>query len=117
MILHVGVGCTNEIGLVIALVIAVGIGEILAPLKIAGTVAAVFIGLGRVGNFGCIECAVMNPAALHGGVQNAFTKFTRLKPSNSNGSPAIAPPSIAPTKKAIIIIAPQKNPTKVFEST
>ena len=40
-----------------------------------------------------------------------------LKPTISNGSPAIAPPNIAPIKYIRIIIAPPAKQTSVFEIT
>ena len=66
MVLQRGVGGTNKVGLVITLVVAVAHGHIITTLEVAGTVTAVLIGLGRAGDRGSVEGAVMYPATLNG---------------------------------------------------
>ena len=69
MVLQRGIGGTNEVGLVIALVVAVAHGHIFTALEVAGAVAAVLIGLSRAGDGGSHEGAIMYPATLNGRIQ------------------------------------------------
>ena len=50
----------------IALVVAICIGEILTALEVACAVTAVLIALGRIGDHGSIEGTMVNPATLDG---------------------------------------------------
>ena len=50
MILERIIRRTNEVGLVVTLIVAVGVGEVLTALKVTGTVTAVLITLSRIGN-------------------------------------------------------------------
>ena len=56
----------------IAVVVAVGVGEILSTLEVAGAVTAVLIALGWVSDGGSVEGAVMYPASLNGCGKGAF---------------------------------------------
>ena len=66
IVLERGVGGADEIGLVISVIIAVGVGEVLTALEVAGTVTAVLIALGRVGDCGSVEGTMVYPATLDG---------------------------------------------------
>ena len=60
------VGGTNKVGLVVALIVAVGVGEVVTALKVAGTVTAVLIALCGRGDAGSYEGAMMYPTTLNG---------------------------------------------------
>ena len=66
VILKRGVGRADEIGLVVADVVAVGVGEVLTALEVACSVAAALIALCGICNNGCVEGAVMYPTTLYG---------------------------------------------------
>ena len=66
MVLQRGVGGTNEVGLVITLVVAVAHGHIITTLEVAGTVTAALVTFSRAGDRGSVEGAVMYPATLNG---------------------------------------------------
>ena len=59
------VGGTNKVGLVVALIVAVGVGEVVTALKVAGTVTAVLIALCGRGDAGSYEGAMMYPTTLN----------------------------------------------------
>ena len=64
MELQVAVRCADEIGLVIAFIVAIAVGEVETTLEIACTIAACLIRLSRIADRGLVEFAVVNPASL-----------------------------------------------------
>ena len=70
VVLHRGVGRAYEVGLVVAIIVAVGVGEVLTALKVARTVTAVLVTFRGIGNHRRVEGAVMYPATLNGCCEN-----------------------------------------------
>ena len=60
------IGRADKVGLMVADVVTVRVGEILTALEVAGTVAARLVALSGVGDEGSIEGTVVYPAALNG---------------------------------------------------
>ena len=66
VILKRGVGRADKISLMISVVIAIGVGEVLTALEVAGAVTAGFVALCGIGNNGSVEGTVVDPASLNG---------------------------------------------------
>ena len=65
-----------KVSLVITIIVAIGVGEVLTTLEVTCTVTAILIALGRIGNSGSIEVAVMNPATLNSGSKSCTLLLT-----------------------------------------
>ena len=63
--LEVAVRSTNEVSLVVALIVAVAVCEVESTLEVAGSVTAGLVGLSRIGDSRLVEFAVVDPASLN----------------------------------------------------